>query len=333
MIVVLSYNGDVATNEVMDWLHYFRCDYKRINLSDEDYKKISLEIHDDECKLQLQLHNDDILDVNEVSFFLYRGGQFVFDTKSCYSKQLPHAIAAAHQKYEFETLTKFFYKEVSKKCLGNPLYNPLNKLEQLKLAGELGIKVPNTFIGSSKSQFYNSILKDQQSYITKSIQENILNGSQSTGYDLKVNQVHASELEEYFFPSLFQENLEKSIEIRSFYLNGKFYSIGMLTSANETCDVDFRSSIGNLRYCKYTLPDMVENKLHQLMLSLGLNTGSIDLILTNNGEYIFLEVNQTGQFGWVSDFGNYYIEREIAQFLTKKEIEYAKYKRCKSRAC
>jgi glutathione synthase/RimK-type ligase-like ATP-grasp enzyme len=52
---------------------------------------------------------------------------------------------------------------------------------------------------------------------------------------------------------------------------------------------------------------------------MGLTSGSIDLMLASNGDYYFLEVNPTGQIGWVSDFGNYCLEEKIAQYLLKKE--------------
>ena len=48
------------------------------------------------------------------------------------------------------------------------------------------------------------------------------------------------------------------------------------------------------------------------MQALGFNTGSIDLILTPQGEYVFLEINPEGQFGMVSHPCNYYLEREMA---------------------
>ena len=63
----------------------------------------------------------------------------------------------------------------------------------------------------------------------------------------------------------------------------------------------------------------IENKLSEFMKRSDLETGSIDIILTPQGEYYFLEVNPTGQFGWVSVDCNYYIEREIALNLINNE--------------
>jgi D-alanine-D-alanine ligase-like ATP-grasp enzyme len=48
------------------------------------------------------------------------------------------------------------------------------------------------------------------------------------------------------------------------------------------------------------------------MQKLKLNTGSIDMIYTNDSKFIFLEVNPVGQFGMVSKPCNYNLEKKIA---------------------
>jgi glutathione synthase/RimK-type ligase-like ATP-grasp enzyme len=52
------------------------------------------------------------------------------------------------------------------------------------------------------------------------------------------------------------------------------------------------------------------------MDKLNLLTGSLDILKDKNGKYYFLEVNPIGQFGMVSKPCNYYIEEQIAEFLT-----------------
>lgn len=56
------------------------------------------------------------------------------------------------------------------------------------------------------------------------------------------------------------------------------------------------------------------------MRIISLETGSIDLILTKDGLFIFLEVNPVGQFGMTSYPCNYYLEKLIAMEL--KNIAY-----------
>ena len=47
----------------------------------------------------------------------------------------------------------------------------------------------------------------------------------------------------------------------------------------------------------------------------GLITGSLDFILTPSGEYVFLEVNPSGQYDMISKPCNYHLDKAIATFL------------------
>ena len=69
----------------------------------------------------------------------------------------------------------------------------------------------------------------------------------------------------------------------------------------------------------YTLPKEIEKKLLCLMSTVGLNTGSIDLIKDKKGRFYFIEVNPVGQYLAPSDRGNYYIEKTIAEWLIKED--------------
>ena len=52
-----------------------------------------------------------------------------------------------------------------------------------------------------------------------------------------------------------------------------------------------------------------------MLQHLDLNCASIDMIIDNNDNYIFLEINATGQFTYHSVFNNTYLDKEIALSL------------------
>jgi hypothetical protein len=49
------------------------------------------------------------------------------------------------------------------------------------------------------------------------------------------------------------------------------------------------------------LPPEVENKCFDVLERLGLVFGCFDFIVSSTGEYVFLEVNQMGQFLWIEE--------------------------------
>lgn len=326
MIVILSYPGDQIANDVMDWLRAYGSNAKRINLEEEDYRSLSVTINEGTTDVQLQLKDGSVLKVQDVSVFFFRGGLLREHTEDYSQEGLSQRLIRTHLAYEFKTLTQFFYSEISKKCLGNPMNYPLNKLQQLKTAVACGLQIPSTLIRNSRKELMEHIEDPSSFLITKSIQENVLiQDSDLNHFDLKVHRIQPSALPERFFPSLFQKQVEKEKEIRTFYLDGKFYSLAMLKACKQSEMVDYRVATDKLRCCSYKLPVEIENKLNLLMNALKLNTGSVDLIRDEKGEYYFLEVNPTGQIGWVSDLGHYFLEERIACYLLQKELKFEMY--------
>ena len=72
------------------------------------------------------------------------------------------------------------------------------------------------------------------------------------------------------------------------------------------------------RTVPYRLTPELEEGLRRLMDDLGLETGSIDLLVPPEGRQVFLEVNPVGQLGMVSHACNYPLERRIAEVLIRK---------------
>lgn len=74
------------------------------------------------------------------------------------------------------------------------------------------------------------------------------------------------------------------------------------SQSDEGAKLDWRAMQGaNLDIQPYKLPTFIENKLHNLMDKLGIVFGSFDLIVTPDDDYIFLEVNEQGQFLWIEE--------------------------------
>ena len=53
------------------------------------------------------------------------------------------------------------------------------------------------------------------------------------------------------------------------------------------------------------------------MKDLGLCFGAIDMILTPKNEYVFLEVNPNGQWGWIEELTRVPISSAVANLLIK----------------
>ena len=240
-----------------------------------------------------------------------------------YSFKVPHYNnSVALQKFltdEFKAIYSLLFHTIElKKWVNDPFVaNALNKVKVLQLAAKHHLKIPHTEVVTTRAGVAH-ILGVHSNVIVKPLSEVIfLEGEEGTHYKMLTKVIHRGNLNyvpERFFPSLVQEYIPKKMEIRAFYLFGKFYSMVIYSQNNKNTEADFRNYdlVRPNRTVPYQLPEEIELGLDALMKELNFNTGSIDLILTAKGEYIFLEINPEGQFGMVSHPCNYYLEREMA---------------------
>ena len=194
-----------------------------------------------------------------------------------------------------------------------------NKLTTLFLAQQMGLKIPPTLVTTQKNNL-RAFVQENEECITKAISNMFkidkANSFQSIGTQL-VTKAMIDKLDDTFFPTLIQKKIEKVFELRIFYLKGLFYPMAIFSQTDEQTQLDYRNYNRTKpnRNIPFVLPNDIEVKLQNLMDKLDLNTGSIDMMVTPEGEYYFLEVNPTGQFGWVSEDCNYYLEEKIAHCL------------------
>jgi len=195
----------------------------------------------------------------------------------------------------------------------------VNKLQILRKAQEVGLNIPATVITNNKETVV-TFLKEHEIIITKPLGEAVFIDYKNVhflSYTIVLNNSNIREIPETFFPSLFQENIDKKYEIRAFVLGKKIFSMAIFSQNDPKTLQDFRryNYQNPNRFVPFNLPSQIESKIFCLMDELDLQTGSIDLIKDTTGKYYFLEINPNGQYGMVSKPCNYFLEREIAEYL------------------
>jgi ATP-GRASP peptide maturase of grasp-with-spasm system len=332
MIAIQSQNFDFSTNTVIEWLLSFKVPFVRFNKEDKSIWLKTFELsNSNRIRIVLNVHGTDV-DIDDITVYWNRRGAIgiraEFDKKLLPNK-LPQKFKNEVEKNyneQFQTLTRYLESRLYSKqfTLGNPKRSKINKLAVLSEAVNVGLKIPQTIITNNKS--YLRKLLSKKKLISKSIQESVFVPGEDyhfAHYTEELDQSFFKILPKSFTPSLFQEMLEKELELRIFYLKGEFYCMAIFSQMDNQTKVDFRKYNTNVpnRTVPYRCPEEVLEKLDRLMSILELDTGSIDMILTTKGEYIFLEVNPVGQFGMVSYPCNYHLERRIAELLKNKYFE------------
>ncbi len=75
----------------------------------------------------------------------------------------------------------------------------------------------------------------------------------------------------------------------------------------------------SVKHTIFELPAEIRTKLLSLMNRLSLVFGCVDMILTPRGEYVFLEVNPAGQWGWIEQMTGMPITEALVDLLVSEE--------------
>lgn len=322
MVLILTEQNDTSSNHVIDWLTFF---YKkhclRINTNTSEIPKINIEIIEINTQRIILTINNNRINVRNINSVWFRRGFFDFELLD-ESTSSHLKILKSHLMHEKDTLRSFLnFILLGKNTIGDFYNQNINKLYVLTIAQSLKINIPNTAVITTKEALVKFQDKNKK-VITKSISGSLIVNDENFNiicYTSLVEKSHLESIAPAFYPSLLQQYIEKKYEIRTFYIRGIFFSMAIFSQTDEKTKIDFRNynTTKPNRRVPYLLPKYIERKLHLLMVKMGLNTGSIDIIVDKNNKYYFLEVNPVGQFGMVSIPCNYHLEKRIAEILSK----------------
>ena len=171
-----------------------------------------------------------------------------------------------------------------------------NKTRQLAIAQSAGLAIPPTLITADPHAVKRFFHEHGGDIVTKL--QNSLGHSMKGGGGFPTRRLRPSDLDMLdglrHCPMMFQRFVPKAKELRIAWVDGSAF-VGALDGA--ACGVDWRYEAVDAKWEPYELPEAVHARLAVLMQRLGLRQGAIDLIVTPNGDYVFLEVNPHGEWG------------------------------------
>ncbi len=302
MILIFLEESDVSTNEVAEILKQYAQQYIIVLHSDamsyrEDYNGEFIIINEIEY------------DINLIKAVWFRRGLFRIRSESFGNSQLDMYI----EENNIILSDYVNYKLMRIKSIGSPTSLNVNKLIVNKIAEECGLTIPEFMLSTN---FENLSEIQYKKYITKGINGNTHIATTSQRIILPVAELESNVSGSL---SLIQKYIEKKYELRIFYLAGKCWTMAIFSQNDDKTKIDYRNYNKEKpnRTIPYFLPENISSKLVTMMTKLNLNSGSIDMIVTPDDQFVFLEVNPVGQFGMVSKPCNYNLEYEIAAYLMK----------------
>ncbi len=326
--IIYTQGSDTTSSTVMDWLNFYGANTLRLNAEDfgSEGCHLRLELSNTKTERSVFVDGVDVLKGDINRFWLRRDcrpsicGKFQHEDASLQSS------IQRHLTKEARAAKQSLFHMLDLPTLGDYFQMNVHKTELLLLARNAGLKIPATMVTSRKSDLLEFMDK-HVALISKPLVDPLFVQAKGEGVFASYTEaLDAQQVQVYpdkFFPSLFQEEIPKAYELRVFYLDAKCYPMAIFSQLDQQTAVDFRkyNTTKSNRRIPYKLPDDITKSLQQLMSEIKLDTGSIDIIRSTNGDYVFLEVNPVGQFGMVSKPCNYYLEEKVAQSLMRNNSD------------
>ena len=208
------------------------------------------------------------------------------------------------------------------------------KLLQLKLAGDVGLTIPTTLCSNHKHEireFYNRFKEIGIIYKPLTFQFWDEGDCLKICYTAKIDNLDVIEKSKIdLIPGIYQEQIPKAYELRVTCFGDFIVAVKIDSQIDEAGKIDWRTlGHSQLKIEPYTLPEDLKEKIRYLMRELGIVFGCLDFIVTPKGEYIFLEVNEQGQFLFIEQlhpdlpmldiFVNFLIQQSIDFHWVKKK--------------
>lgn len=118
-------------------------------------------------------------------------------------------------------------------------------------------------------------------------------------------------------PAILQPYVEKAFELRCVVIGEQIFAARMNTQADERSRIDSRG--GSPEHEIFELPAAIERSLRRMMASFGLNFASLDMIVTTDGDFVFLDLNPNGQWLWLEFELDLPLVAAMADLLTSND--------------
>ena len=197
------------------------------------------------------------------------------------------------------------------------------KQRQLKIARELNIPMPNTLI-TNDPEAVRAFAADNPVGIVTKMQASFAVYREGIEHVVFTNTVDDDILKDLdgleYCPMTFQEKVPKKLELRVTVVGDQIFCAAVDSQTSDRAQDDWRrdGQVFTTQWRPYELPDEQKRLILALMDRLMLNYGALDIILTPDDRYIFLEINPAGEWFWLDLYADLPIAKAIAAILMGK---------------
>jgi glutathione synthase/RimK-type ligase-like ATP-grasp enzyme len=193
------------------------------------------------------------------------------------------------------------------------------KAAQLRVAGELGFELPPTLVTNNPDEFLDFYRQHNGNIISKlagfGFQDAV--GNTFVRYTEVVPKRavgYAAAIE--YCPVILQAYVPKQLELRITVVGQHAFAAEIHSQETHHTRHDWRRyDFGQTPHAMHDLPPEIHERCVRLVQRMGLTYGAIDMILTPDGRYVFVEINPSGQYLWIEELTGLPISEAICDLL------------------
>lgn len=188
---------------------------------------------------------------------------------------------------------------------------------QLSVARQVGLAIPATLVSNDPLQV-QAFCREQQAVVAKMLHSFAIFQDKKE-HVVFTSEVTASQIDDALrlCPMVFQQKINKARELRVTVVGDQCFCIALHSQRFAGAEVDWRRQGVQLvdSWQIEELPAQVQQQCISVCRALSLNYGAIDIIVDQDGRYVFLEVNPSGEFYWAEQFNQLGITGALADLL------------------
>ena len=193
------------------------------------------------------------------------------------------------------------------KWLNHPrrLWLASNKIEQLSVAVDLGLRVPQSIVTCSARPVERFFSEHEGHVVCKAVKHGFTHheNTVTVATTQRIDNDFLDNFDDYaVVPMMYQREILKTFDVRVIVVRNEVYATAIHSQDHSETEVDWRvwdAYDFDLRHEPITLPETIANGCREITRRFGLKYSAIDLARGRDGHYYFFEMNPNGQWAWI----------------------------------
>ena len=197
---------------------------------------------------------------------------------------------------------------------------------QVRLAQSIGLAIPETLF-TNDPMAIRSLMRRHGGQVVFKVLTGVSWSEQESSWTPYTTMLQEEDLVEDFLlqatPGIYQALVEKNYELRITVMGEHVFAAKIRSQETLEGKLDWRRAYDELIMEPYTLPSVVADLCRRLVRKLGLIFGCLDFVVTPAGEYVFLEVNEMGQFLFLERYTEMPLLDAFCEFLLQGRADFS----------